>query len=128
MTVILFDGVCNFCNSTINYVLDHDGGRHQFASLQSAFGQQLLLKHHRSPNDFDTVLLYEEGRLYEKSDAVLRIARHVKGWQWLWFFRFLPLFIRNGIYQVMARNRYSWFGKRESCRLPSPEERCRFVE
>ncbi len=128
MPIILFDGVCNFCNSTINYIIDHDGGKHHFASLQSEFGQKLLRENKRSVSNFDSVMLWEDGLLYEKSEAALRIARQVKGWKWLWHFRFLPLFLRNGIYNLIARNRYSWFGKRESCRLPSPEERARFVE
>ncbi len=127
MVVILFDGVCNFCNTTINYILDHDGGRHQFASLQSAYGQSILDQLNRPSLDFDSVLLWEDGHIYEKSEAALRIARHVKGWKWLWIFRFLPLSIRDRVYSLIARNRYRWFGKRESCRLPSPEERLRFV-
>ncbi|MDR6196133.1 thiol-disulfide oxidoreductase DCC family protein [Siphonobacter sp. SORGH_AS_0500] len=127
MAVILFDGVCNFCNSTINYIIDHDEGRHRFASLQSEFGQELLKKNKRSITNFDSVILWEDGCLYEKSEAALRIAKHVKGWKWLWAFRFLPLFLRNGVYNLIARNRYTWFGKREACRLPSLEERARFV-
>ncbi len=126
--VILFDGVCNFCNASINFVIDRDAARRfRFASLQSDFGQRLLAENNRQLTDFDTVLLLREGKLYEKSDAALEIARYLKGWSWLYVFRVVPRFIRDFFYDIIAKNRYRLFGKSESCRIPTPEEKKLFV-
>ncbi|WP_028668831.1 thiol-disulfide oxidoreductase DCC family protein [Runella zeae] len=126
--VILFDGVCNFCNASINFVIDHDKSRRFcFASLQSDYGQAILREYQRSVQDFDTVLLVREGKLYEKSTAVLEIARHLAGWRWLYLFRFLPTSIRDFVYGLIARNRYSLFGKADACRIPTKEERALFL-
>ncbi|MCY7349242.1 MAG: thiol-disulfide oxidoreductase DCC family protein [Cytophagaceae bacterium] len=128
MNLILFDGVCNFCNASINFVIDHDPNqRFKFAALQSEIGQEYLRKIGRETRDFDSVLLIENGQLYTKSDAALRIARHLEGWAWLWFLRGLPYFLRDGVYTLIANNRYRLFGKRDACRIPTPEERERFV-
>ncbi|NBB19518.1 DUF393 domain-containing protein [Runella sp. CRIBMP] len=126
--VILFDGVCNFCNASINFVIDRDAARRfRFASLQSDFGQRLLAENQRQLTDFDTVLLLRDGKLYEKSDAALEIARYLKGWSWLYLFRVVPRFIRDFFYDIIAKNRYRLFGKSESCRIPTPEEKKLFV-
>lgn len=126
--VILFDGVCNFCNASINFIIDRDAARRfRFSSLQSDFGQRLLAENNRQLTDFDTVLLLREGKLYEKSDAALEIARYLKGWSWLYLFRFVPRFIRDFFYDIIAKNRYRLFGKSESCRIPTPEEKKLFV-
>lgn len=126
--VILFDGVCNFCNASINFVIDRDAARRfRFASLQSDFGQRLLAENKRQLTDFDTVLLLREGTLFEKSDAALEIARYLKGWSWLYLFRVVPRFIRDFFYDMIAKNRYRLFGKSESCRIPTPEEKKLFV-
>lgn len=126
--LILFDGVCNVCNASVNFILDHDpAGRFRFASLQSAVGQKVLRDLKRPAASFDSVILVENGRFYEKSDAALRIARHLRGWRWAWGLRFVPKFLRNAAYDLIARNRYRWFGRREVCRVPTPEERERFV-
>ena len=126
--IILFDGVCNFCNASINFVIDHDVERRfRFASLQSEIGQRILTENSRSVSDFDTVLLIREGKLVEKSTAALEIARCLRGWTWLYTFRFIPRFIRDAIYNLIAKNRYNIFGKSESCRIPTPEERSLFI-
>lgn len=126
--IILFDGVCNFCNASINFVIDHDTARRfRFASLQSDIGQQILTENRRSVSDFDTVLLIREGKLYEKSTAALEIARYLHGWSWLYAFRFIPRFIRDIVYNLIAKNRYRIFGKSESCRIPTEEERSLFI-
>jgi predicted DCC family thiol-disulfide oxidoreductase YuxK len=126
--IILFDGVCNFCNASINFVIDHDVERRfRFASLQSDIGQRILTENRRSVSDFDTVLLVREGELYEKSTAALEIARYLRGWTWLYAFRFIPRFIRDAVYNLIAKNRYRIFGKSESCRIPTPEERSLFI-
>lgn len=126
--IILFDGVCNFCNASINFVIDHDTARRfRFTSLQSDIGQQILTENRRSVSDFDTVLLIREGKLYEKSTAALEIARYLRGWTWLYAFRFIPRFIRDAVYNLIAKNRYRIFGKSESCRIPTAEERSLFI-
>ena len=126
--LVLFDGVCNVCNASVTFIIDRDpAGRFQFASLQSAVGQEVLRRLGRPAADFDSVILVENGRFYEKSDAALRIARHLRGWRWAWIFRFIPKFLRNLLYNLIARNRYRWFGRRETCRVPTAEERERFL-
>ncbi|MEZ4905654.1 MAG: DUF393 domain-containing protein [Spirosomataceae bacterium] len=126
--VIFFDGVCNFCNASINFVMEHDiQHRFQFASLQSDYGQKVLVAHQRSTTDLNTVLLLRGGKLYEKSDAALEIARYLSGWSWVYVFRFIPRFIRDFFYQIIAKNRYRIFGKSVSCRIPTPEERSLFI-
>jgi predicted DCC family thiol-disulfide oxidoreductase YuxK len=131
MYTVLFDGVCNFCNASINFVIDHDrSGRFVFASLQSEKGQQLLKTYHQDYNRIDlrSIVLIKDGKVYEKSDAVLQIARDLDGlWPLLYAFRVIPRTIRDGIYNWIARNRYRWFGRQEACRLPSPELRQRFL-
>jgi predicted DCC family thiol-disulfide oxidoreductase YuxK len=127
--IILFDGVCNFCNASINFVMDHDPKyQFKFAALQSDFAKEKLAKAGLSTNDFDSVVLIEGDKVYTRSTAALRIARLLSGaWPLMYGFVIVPPFIRNAIYDLVARNRYRWFGKSENCRLPSPEERARFI-
>ncbi|MDI9869442.1 thiol-disulfide oxidoreductase DCC family protein [Flectobacillus roseus] len=127
--LVLFDGVCNFCNSSINFVIDHDSQkRFKFASLQSEVGQQYLAQFSRNKKDFDSVLLVKNGRVFEKSDAALHIARHLDGvWKSLYFLRWVPRVVRDMIYDLVAKNRYRIFGKSDACRLPNPELRERFL-
>ncbi len=127
--IILFDGVCNFCNASINFVMDHDPKyRFKFAALQSDFAKEKLAKAGLSTSDFDSVVLIEGDKVYTRSTAALRIARLLSGaWPLMYGFVIVPPFIRNAIYDLVARNRYRWFGKSENCRLPSPEERARFI-
>jgi predicted DCC family thiol-disulfide oxidoreductase YuxK len=127
--VILFDGVCNFCNTTINFIIDHDPKqRFRFASLQSDAGQQLLRQHHEPTTDFDSVILLKGGKVFHKSDAALEIALDLGGlWPLLYGFKIVPRFVRNAVYDFVARNRYRWFGRLDACRLPTPELRGRFL-
>jgi predicted DCC family thiol-disulfide oxidoreductase YuxK len=127
--VILFDGVCNFCNTTINFIIDHDPKqRFRFASLQSDAGQQLLRRHHEPTTDFDSVILLKGGKVFHKSDAALEIALDLGGlWPLLYGFKIVPRFVRNAVYDFVARNRYRWFGRLDACRLPTPELRGRFL-
>jgi predicted DCC family thiol-disulfide oxidoreductase YuxK len=127
--VLLFDGVCNFCNSSVNFIMQRDPkGYFKFASLQSAYGQQQLLKAGLNTKEFDSLVLLENGRIYLRSSAALRIVRSLNGlWPLLYVFIIVPPFLRNFLYNIIARNRYRWFGKREECRVPTAEERGRFV-
>lgn len=128
MDIIFFDGVCNFCNASVNFIIDHDSTRrYRFASLQSELGQKTLQENGYSIIELNTILLLRSGKLYQKSTAALEIARYLKGWSWLYGFILLPRFIRDAVYGLVARNRYRIFGKSESCRIPTPEERSLFI-
>ncbi|MEM8485291.1 MAG: thiol-disulfide oxidoreductase DCC family protein [Bacteroidota bacterium] len=132
--VILFDGVCNLCNSSVNFVIDRDrAGLYKFSALQSAEAKAYLAKAGLNGEVDDellqSVVLYENGVLYKKSTAALRIARQLDGpWPLLYAFVIAPRFIRDAVYDVIARNRYFWFGQRDACRLPTPELRQRFLD
>ncbi|MDM5360392.1 putative DCC family thiol-disulfide oxidoreductase YuxK [Peribacillus sp. B2I2] len=127
--VILFDGECNFCDSSVQFIIKRDPqGLFHYASLQSEAGQELLKKYD-VPADIDSMVLIEKDQAYYKSSAALRICRRLKGaWKLLYGFIIVPSFIRNFVYDFIARNRYKWFGKKEeSCMLPSPSVRKRFL-
>ncbi|MCC6288665.1 MAG: thiol-disulfide oxidoreductase DCC family protein [Chitinophagaceae bacterium] len=127
--IILFDGVCNLCNSSIQFVLKKDKKKQfYFTSLQSNAGQQLLKQYQLSPNKFDSFVLIENNKAYTRSTAALRVVKKLSGlWPLLYIFIIIPPFIRNTVYDWVARNRYKWFGKSESCMLPTPELNARFV-
>ncbi len=128
--IVLFDGVCNLCNGLVQFILLRDPkGYFHFASLQSDFGQQKMVEFGLDPKRLNTVILIESDNIYTHSDAPLRIARQLPGlWSLLYIFVVIPKFIRDPIYNWVARNRYLWFGKRESCMLPRPEWKERFLE
>ncbi|MGV3522606.1 MAG: thiol-disulfide oxidoreductase DCC family protein [Candidatus Sericytochromatia bacterium] len=128
--LILFDGVCNLCNSSVNFIIDHDPeGYFQFAALQSEAGQAALAEHGLSQKDFDSVVLIENGKASTKSTAALQIGRRFGGaWGLLGGLLIVPAFLRNLVYDVVAANRYRWFGKQEQCRLPTPALRSRFLD
>lgn len=127
--VILFDGVCNLCNASVQFVIERDSKKQFFfASLQSETGQSVLQKHGLPTTHFNTLLLIEDGILYTQSSAALKIARHLDGlWKAMYVFIIIPSFIRNKVYDFIAANRYKWFGKQESCWLPTPELKQRFL-
>ncbi len=127
--VILFDGVCNLCNSSINFIIDRDSRKlFRYASLQSDFGQQVKTQFGKSA-DLDSVLLLQGERLLQKSDAALEIARQLDGlWPAMVVFRIIPRPIRDAVYSWIARNRYRWFGKQDACRIPTPELRALFLD
>lgn len=126
--VILFDGVCNFCDASVQFILDRDAKEmFRFASLQSDAGQELLQKYKVS-DDVDSMILIEDGKVYYKSSAALRIARHLRGaWKLLYVFMIVPSPLRNIVYDVIAKNRFKWFGQKDSCMLPPPNVRKRFL-
>ena len=128
--IILFDGVCNFCNSSINFIIDHDPDkRFKFAPLQSDIGQEILHTFNKNTKDFDSVILLKNNTLYQKSEAALEITKHLSGfWKYLAVFRILPTSFLNFFYDIVAKNRYRIFGKSDSCRMPTPELRERFLE
>ena len=127
--VILFDGVCNFCNSAIQFVIRQDAKEQlYFAPLQSPAAQKLLQQHHLPQKDFETFLLLDNNTIYQKSDAALRVAKHFKWyWQWVQVLQFIPSAWRNAVYSFVARNRYRWFGKRDACMIPTEKIKKRFL-
>jgi len=127
-SVIYFDGYCGLCNGFVDFVLARDRARRfRFAPLQGTTARARF----GDPGDVDptTILLEEEGTVFERSTAALRIITAIGGiWRFAGLLRLVPRFIRDAVYDWIARNRYGWFGKRDSCRLPSPEERAVFLD
>jgi predicted DCC family thiol-disulfide oxidoreductase YuxK len=130
MNVILFDGVCNLCNGLVNWIIDRDKQNlFMFASLQSGYGKNAAFQSGINTEYMNTVILIEDGKLYQRSTAVLRILKRL-GYPYKLAYAgiIFPLFIRNGVYNFVARNRYKWFGKRDVCRVPEPGLKAKFIE
>ena len=134
--ILFFDGVCTLCNASVDFIIRHDKAeRFRFASLQSDFAQNKLktagfLSENESLSEqpMDTVVLMDGGQIFTKSGAALEIARRLGGfWQIFYFLKILPRPVRDFFYDLVARNRYRFFGKKESCRLPTAAERSRFL-
>jgi predicted DCC family thiol-disulfide oxidoreductase YuxK len=127
--IILFDGICNLCSRSVQFVLKHDKQKiFHFASLQSSAGQRLLKQYHLSETVFNSFVLIQNGKTYLKSTAALMVAKQLGGAiKILYAFIIVPALIRNAIYNVIAKNRYKWFGKQQSCMMPTPELQSRFL-
>ena len=129
--VLLFDGVCNLCSSTVQFVIAHDKHDYfKFASQQSDAGKKLMEEHHIAIPEGDplSLVLIEDGKAYERSTGALRIARHLSfPFKLGWVFILTPRFIRDFVYNVIAKHRYKWFGKKEVCMVPTPELKARFL-
>lgn len=128
--IILFDGVCNLCSGTVQFLLKRDRKkRFLFGSLQGKTGQEYLRKYHLPADQFHSFMLIEENVLYTRSTAVLRMLKYLgRGWQLLYVFIYVPQPIRDGVYKLIATNRYKLFGKKDACRIPTLEERDRFLD
>ena len=127
--IILFDGVCNLCTTSVQQVIKHvPKEKFKFAALQSKFGQQFLAQHQLPTQAFNTFLLIEQNQLYTRSTAALRVARHLSGlWPLLYIFILVPPFIRNAVYNFIAKNRHKWFGQKNQCWMPTPKLQERFL-
>ena len=127
--IVLFDGVCNLCQSTVQFVIKHDHRKKiRFASLQGEFGQQILKEHNLPLTNYNSFLFLENGKLHMKSGAALRLSRYLDGvWPLFYILIIIPPFLRNAVYGFIANNRYRWFGKQESCWLPTPDLKQRFL-
>lgn len=125
----MFDGICNLCNSSVQFIIKHDVRKHfVFTSLQSDVSKEILLQFPEEKNDFSSILLIEKGIVYKESTAVLKICRHLdKGLSFLYIFIIVPPVIRDFIYKIIAKNRYQWFGKTKHCMLPHNELKERFL-
>lgn len=126
--VVLFDGVCNLCNSSVQFIIERDvENRFKFSSLQSDFGQSFLKKYQLNTETFDSILLVEEDQYYSKSTAALKIGQELKGLKWLKVLWIVPKFLRDFVYSIISKNRYKWFGKQDNCWIPTPELQEKFL-
>jgi predicted DCC family thiol-disulfide oxidoreductase YuxK len=127
--ILFFDGVCNLCNGAVQWVIRHDPQQKiQFAALQSETAKVKLGSSGIDLEKLESLVLLEDGVVYTHSDAVLRLVRVLGSpWSWAGIFLILPKFIRDGVYRFIAKNRYAWFGKRDSCMMPTPELKKRFL-
>ncbi len=127
--ILLFDGVCNLCNGTVQFIIKHDKKAiFRFASLQSETAQNLLTEHQIPIKNLESVVLISQNRIFTHSDAPLEIAYLLGSfWRFFYIFKLIPSVFRNAIYNWVARNRYRWFGKEESCWLPTAELKARFL-
>lgn len=127
--VILFDGICNFCNSAVNFTIKRDKHKKiKFALLQSDTGKSILKQHGLPENYSSSFLFIENGKLYNRSAAALRVCRYLSGlWPLCYSLIIIPAFIRNAVYDFIAKNRYKWFGQKDACMVPTPDVRARFL-
>jgi predicted DCC family thiol-disulfide oxidoreductase YuxK len=130
LNIVFFDGVCNFCNTTVDKIWAKNKKRNiYYSSLQSDFAKRFLSEHGINATDLDTVIFYTGRKFYMRSTAILQVAKHLSGiYRVLPGFLMIPPFLRDGIYRWIAKNRYRFFGKKETCRIPTPEERHYFIE
>jgi predicted DCC family thiol-disulfide oxidoreductase YuxK len=128
--VIFFDGLCNLCNGAVQFTIERDRRNvFRFASLQSDFAREKLKDFNVEPAEGSSFVLLEEGKIYQRSTAALRVAKKLKGlWPLLYTFIIIPPFIRDAVYNYIAKNRYKWFGKQESCWIPTPELKSKFLD
>ena len=127
--IILFDGVCNFCNSAVNFVIKRDKkGVIFFTPLQTDAGQKLLLQYNLPVNDMQSFVFIDNGKAYTQSTASLKVCRYLRQlWPLCYGFIIVPKFIRDTIYNWIAKNRYKWFGVRQQCMIPTPDIKERFL-
>jgi len=128
--IVIFDGICRFCSGAVRFIIKRDPrGRFAFTPMQGDIAQKLMETHSDAGLGSDTFILIKNGVCYVRTDAALEIAKDLSG---LWFlfrvFKLVPRAVRDYIYRAFSRNRYSLFGKRESCMIPTPDIRSRFLE
>lgn len=127
--LVVFDGVCNFCNGAVNFIIERDpSGKFVFTPMQSGFAQEILRSHGIANVDVDTILLVKNGQAFIRSNAALEIARDLSGyWYLLNIFKIVPRPVRDWFYRIFARNRYMLFGRTDSCMVPTPDVQNRFI-
>lgn len=126
--IIFFDGVCNLCNASVQFVIDRDKENYfKFTALQSDYAKEVLSNFDFNSSALNSILLLEDGKIYTKSSSVLRIVKKLNGfWPLLYSFYIVPKFLRDWVYDIIAKNRYKWWGKQENCRVPTPELKTKF--
>lgn len=127
--IVFFDGLCNFCNASVNFIIERDNKNiFKFCSIQSGKARELLNLPEKYFSSPDTFILLDDNKIYEKSAATLKVAKHLKfPWHLFYIFIIIPPFIRNFFYSLFARHRYKLFGKSDTCRIPSPSEKYKFL-
>jgi predicted DCC family thiol-disulfide oxidoreductase YuxK len=130
--LILFDGVCNLCNSSVLYVIKRDTNNvFLFAPLQSSVGKLITKKYNIDTNKIDSILLYKpsQDKIYQKSSAALHVAKKLTfPTRLMVLFFIVPTFFRNWVYDYVAKNRYKWYGKKDACMIPTPKLKAKFLE
>ena len=127
--IILFDGVCNFCNSAVNFTLKRNKKANiMFAPMQSGAGAKILQQYNLDENDMKSFIFIDNGEVYKQSTGALRVCKYLSGlWPICYGFIIVPKFIRDGIYNFIAKNRYKWFGQKQACMIPTPDVKARFL-
>lgn len=129
--IVLFDGVCNLCDASIQFISKHDKNDiFRFVSIQSELGQEIITYLGIDTSKTDSIILYEPKiAYYLKAEAALRIAKELKSWHSiLYYFNGIPNIIKNSVYDFVAKNRYKWYGKKDACMIPTPELKAKFLE
>ena len=128
--IVLFDGVCNLCSSSVRFIISHDKkNQFLFGSLQGNAGQDYLNKFNLPGDTFNSFMLIEDNKAYTRSSGALKMLKYLGGgWQLLYGFTIVPKFIRDGVYNFIAKNRYRWFGKKEECWVPTPVLKQKFLD
>jgi predicted DCC family thiol-disulfide oxidoreductase YuxK len=128
MNIILFDGVCNLCNHLVSFLIKYDKNNiFHFAAMQTEAGEKIIYEYNLTDN-IKSIILIKEGITYFKSDAIIEIAKQINGWPNILKYGFLiPKFLRDGIYNLIAKNRYFLFGKKEACPTPSEDDKKRYI-
>jgi predicted DCC family thiol-disulfide oxidoreductase YuxK len=128
-SIILFDGVCNLCNASVQFIIKHDKkNKFLFASLQSDVAKEILLQFPSKKITLNSIILIENDKYYDHSTAVLLIFKHLNaGYKFVYYFIIVPKFLRDFIYKFIAKHRYNWFGKKEYCSVPTPELKAKFL-
>ncbi len=129
IAIIFFDGNCKLCNSSVNFILERDIAAYfKFTPLTSKFSKDFFTDKKMNPSTINTIVLYENGLLFLKSDAILNIFKKLKSpLKHLYYLKYIPKKLRDFIYIIIANNRYSWFGKKDVCLIPTPENLNRFL-
>lgn len=128
-SIILFDGVCNLCNAAVLFVIKRDKkNQFLFASLQSPEGKKILTEYNFPEDEIHSFILVEKGKVYTRSTAALKVIKKLNGlWRFFYGFIIVPKFIRDGVYDIVAKKRYQWFGKKNECMIPTPRLRAKFL-
>jgi predicted DCC family thiol-disulfide oxidoreductase YuxK len=128
MSIILFDGVCNLCNNVVSFLIKYDKNNvFKFAAIQTNEGENIIHQNNVL-NEGKSVILIKEGTVFYKSDAIIEIAKQINGWPRIFKYgAFFPKFLRDGIYNLIVKNRYALFGRKVTCTLPSEKDRERFI-
>ncbi|HEV8081401.1 MAG TPA: thiol-disulfide oxidoreductase DCC family protein [Chitinophagaceae bacterium] len=127
--IVLFDGVCNLCSRAVQFIIRHDKKKQfMFTSLQSEAGQKILAQYNFPLEELNSFILIENNKAYTRSTGALKIAKKLNGiWPWLYNFIIIPKIFRDSIYDLFAKNRYKWFGKKDACMIPTQELKARFL-